>query len=209
MAELKDSGNREVLVEGGAVRDIQEGKGRCDLLPLVICGNLIAKVRVIGAEGFPLGEGDVPPIEEVLKWINLYIWGGDKSRLEEALLLFCQRVHLDGFKSSIPNPPLKCYLKEKLLTCLLEVSIHFEDGAIKYGERNWEKGLPVKSYLNSGIRHFLKHLRGDTDEPHDRAFVWNMLCALWTIETGDPKLSAEYLLTASKIFKDEEVKNDR
>ena len=33
MAELKDSGNRREF-ETGAVRDMAEGKGRCDLLPL-------------------------------------------------------------------------------------------------------------------------------------------------------------------------------
>lgn len=32
MAELKDSGERRVF-QSGAVRDIEEGKGRCDLLP--------------------------------------------------------------------------------------------------------------------------------------------------------------------------------
>ena len=33
MAEIKDSGNRTVF-STGSVRDIQEDKGRCDLLPL-------------------------------------------------------------------------------------------------------------------------------------------------------------------------------
>ena len=33
MAKIKDSGNRTEF-DSGAVRDIQEGKGRCDLLPL-------------------------------------------------------------------------------------------------------------------------------------------------------------------------------
>lgn len=33
MAELKDSGARREF-DSGAVRDIAEGKGRCDLLPL-------------------------------------------------------------------------------------------------------------------------------------------------------------------------------
>lgn len=32
MSEILDSGNRTEF-ESGAVRDIQEGKGRCDLLP--------------------------------------------------------------------------------------------------------------------------------------------------------------------------------
>ena len=62
----------------------------------------------------------------------------------------------------------------------LEVSKHFEEGAEKYGENNWQKGLPVKCYINSAVRHYLKVLRGDTDEPHDRAFVWNIMCAIWT-----------------------------
>jgi len=63
---------------------------------------------------------------------------------------------------------------------LLEVSMHFEEGAEKYGENNWQKGLPVKCYINSAVRHFLKYLREDTDERHDRAFCWNVLCAIWT-----------------------------
>jgi hypothetical protein len=25
-------------------------------------------------------------------------------------------------------------------------------------------------------------LRGDEDEPHDRAFVWNLVGAIWTME---------------------------
>jgi hypothetical protein len=75
---------------------------------------------------------------------------------------------------------------------VLELAVHFEDGCQKYGERNWEKGMPVKRYLDSGIRHYLKWLRGDEDEPHDRAFVWNMVCAIWTLkhkgENNDNKM---------------------
>lgn len=67
-----------------------------------------------------------------------------------------------------------------LNTKLLEVAKHFEDGAKKYGENNWQKGIPVKCYIDSAVRHYLKYLRGDTDEPHDRAFVWNILCCIWT-----------------------------
>ena len=65
---------------------------------------------------------------------------------------------------------------------MLEVSVHFEDGAKKYGERNWEKGLPVDCFLNSAIRHYLKWVDGWNDEPHDRAIVWNLLCMWWTAE---------------------------
>lgn len=65
-------------------------------------------------------------------------------------------------------------------TMLLEVAIHFEDGAKKYGDNNWRKGIPVKVFLDSALRHYIKFLRGDTDEPHDRAVCWNLMCAIWT-----------------------------
>lgn len=67
-------------------------------------------------------------------------------------------------------------------TALLEVSKHFEEGAAKYGERNWQKGIPKSSYIDSAVRHYLKWLRGDDDERHDRAFVWNIMCLIWTHE---------------------------
>ena len=67
-------------------------------------------------------------------------------------------------------------------TLLLEVSIHYSEGAKKYGRDNWQKGLPVNGYLNSAIRHYLKWRRGDKDEPHDRAFCWNIMCCIWEVD---------------------------
>ena len=62
----------------------------------------------------------------------------------------------------------------------LEVAKHFEEGCKKYGENNWQKGIPTHCYIDSAVRHYLKYLRGDVDEPHDRAFCWNILCCIWT-----------------------------
>jgi hypothetical protein len=67
-------------------------------------------------------------------------------------------------------------------TMLLEVAKHFEEGAKKYGENNWQKGIPVHCYIDSAVRHYLKWLRGDKDEPHDRAFVWNLMCCIWEVD---------------------------
>lgn len=67
-------------------------------------------------------------------------------------------------------------------TMLLEVAKHFEEGAKKYGENNWQKGIPPKCYIDSAVRHYLKWLRGDKDEPHDRAFVWNLMCCIWEVD---------------------------
>lgn len=65
---------------------------------------------------------------------------------------------------------------------MLETSIHFEEGAKKYGENNWQKGIPTNCYVDSAVRHYLKWRKGDTDEPHDRAFVWNLLCCMWEVQ---------------------------
>jgi hypothetical protein len=67
-------------------------------------------------------------------------------------------------------------------TLCLEVAKHFEEGAKKYGESNWQKGIPVHCYIDSAVRHYLKWLRGDKDEPHDRAFVWNLMCCIWEVD---------------------------
>lgn len=44
------------------------------------------------------------------------------------------------------------------------------------------EGLPTHSFVDSGVRHLLKIARGDKDEPHNNAFVWNMLGILWNDE---------------------------
>lgn len=139
---LPDSGERRQF-ESGAVRDISQGKGRCDLMPLGIIGEQLD--------------------DKCLCRINEYLYRWNPGQLWAALMWFI-RDSLDG----------------GFFTCLLEVSKHFEDGAVKYGDRNWEKGIPVHCYIDSAVRHYFKFQRGDRDEPHDRAFMWNILCAMWT-----------------------------
>lgn len=143
--EIKDSGNRTEFASG-AVRDIQEGKGRCDLMPLDVVGHVLG--------------GHVDAVDTIIHDISLFQMTGDANNLLYAL----------GCFSGFDNPQ----------TMLLETAKHFEEGAKKYGENNWQKGIPVHSYIDSGIRHYLKFLRGDNDEPHDRAFCWNIMCAIWT-----------------------------
>ena len=147
MSEIKDSGSR-TLFESGAVRDIQDDKGRCDLLPLKVVSSLIDNFQE----------------DYILQQIAEFMETGDGDYLEFAIINFCELAEL-----TIPQ-------------CLLEVSMHYKQGAEKYGERNWEKGIPLHSYIDSGVRHFLKYIDGQTDERHDRAFIFNMLGAIWTME---------------------------
>lgn len=147
--EIKDSGDRTEF-ESGAVRDMREGKGRCDLMPLEVVAKHCA-------------EGDAS-CDNVLFNIRYFQKTNNTNYLHSALEFFNER-HWDN-----------CY------TMFLEVAKHFEEGAKKYGENNWQKGIPVHCYIDSAVRHYLKWLRGDTDEPHDRAFVWNIMCCIWEVD---------------------------
>lgn len=151
--KILDSGNRRQF-ESGAVRDIQEGKGRCDLLPLDVVAEMI-------------GDNPNKP-DPVILYISKFQLDGDIYHLYEALEVFTDR-HFTGET-----------LSKSWYNMILQVAIHFEEGAKKYGENNWQKGIPVRCYIDSAVRHYLKFLRGDKDEPHDRAFCWNILCAIWT-----------------------------
>lgn len=137
---IKDSGTRREF-ETGAVSDIHDGKGRCDLMPL----DVVAELR-----------------GQILSNIYDYQVSGDPKHLHIALQKFIDK-----------------YMKD-VSTALLEVSIHFEEGAKKYGEHNWQKGIPTHCHIDSAVRHYLKFMRGDKDEPHDRAFMWRLLCCIWT-----------------------------
>lgn len=61
---------------------------------------------------------------------------------------------------------------------IIEVSKHAENGAVKYGEHNVDKGIPTHSLCDSGMRHLAKYLDGWDDEPHLLAAAWNLLWAI-------------------------------
>lgn len=147
---IKDSGDRTEF-ETGAVRDMREGKGRCDLMPLEVVAEWLK--------------------DDVLGCISQFQIHGTTPFLYGALNYFNQKHGWYAYDQNEAN-----------CTMLLEVSKHFEEGAKKYGENNWQKGIPVSCYIDSAVRHYLKWLRGDSDEPHDRAFVWNLMCCIWEVD---------------------------
>lgn len=97
---IKDSGDRTEF-QSGAVRDMHEGKGRFDLLPMCV---------------------------------------------------------------------------------LMRLAKHYEAGARKYAERNWERGIPCHSFADSAMRHLVKYMDGYTDEDHLIAAIWNLCGLAWTEE---------------------------
>lgn len=156
MKKILDSGTRREF-ESGAVRDIQEGKGRCDLLPLDTIAHIYAMAT------------DADDARRIFFALNNFTKTGDIYYLVNALDIF------PAFGNTWSG-------------MFLEVSKHFEEGAKKYSENNWQKGIPVRCYIDSAVRHYLKWLREDDDEPHDRAFVWNLLCCIWTCQ-NKPELN--------------------
>lgn len=140
MSEILDSGTRREFGTG-AVRDVQEGKGRCDLMPLDVLAEYYSEHHALCPH-----IGITAHLFAALRWFRV------PGRYERSETMF------------------------------LELAKHYEAGAKKYGEHNWEKGIPVHCYIDSAVRHLLKFLRGDDDEPHDRAFVWNVVGAIWTVK---------------------------
>lgn len=68
-----------------------------------------------------------------------------------------------------------------------DVAKHCEEGALKYGERNVDKGIPQHSLIDSAIRHLVRYMHNEKDEPHLRAAAWNVLWALQQ-ETTHPEM---------------------
>lgn len=160
--------NNVTQFSSGAVRDIQENKGRMDLLPLSVVGDLVSIYRETFLTISHKKEQELS--EEIFKNINSYIYEGDTNKLLNSLcnFIFMSLEWCDYVAS------------ERIYYALLDVSMHYKKGLEKYGERNWEKGIPLHSYIDSGVRHYIKWCAHFTDERHDLAFIWNLLCCCHT-----------------------------
>lgn len=54
-------------------------------------------------------------------------------------------------------------------------------GADHYGERNWEKGMPLSRLLSSALRHLNQTLDGDEEEDHPIQCVFNLMAYVHTL----------------------------
>lgn len=52
------------------------------------------------------------------------------------------------------------------------------EGAAKYGDYNWEAGMPVGDLLNHALRHVYRYLAGDRSEEHLGHAAWGLLAAI-------------------------------
>lgn len=212
---VKDSGNRREFASG-AVRDMQAGKGRCDLLPLAELSTLITNMDIEKDYMQTIISFDDHPESWIFRHFNNAINALNAAKnsndkeiekisyeiidsLYMALEIFLVRFYkserdngkiriwstLYDALSEIPadnDAAIKYHINVVLYSAILDLAKHFEAGASKYGDNNWRKGIPINVFIDSAIRHFCKFMRGDTDEPHDIAFMWNVICCIWTIK---------------------------
>lgn len=63
------------------------------------------------------------------------------------------------------------------------------EGAAKYSDYNWERGMPVHDLLNHALRHVYRYLGGDRNEDHLGHAAWGLLAAIHS-EALWPELNA-------------------
>lgn len=60
-----------------------------------------------------------------------------------------------------------------------------ELGAIRYGGRNWEKGMPFDTYMQGVDRHLLEYKCGDRSEDHLAAICFGIMAIMHHEELGE------------------------
>lgn len=146
---IVDGGERTTFGTG-AVREIDETKGRCDLVYNYVFGQIL---------------DDSIPIK-----IESFVRTGNRNDILDVICLFMDKYYASRYDA------------------YLDLSKHYAEGAKKYSDRNMEKGIPHHSFIDSAMRHYAKFMRGDSDEPHDRAFLWNLFTLLYMTD-AHPELN--------------------
>lgn len=67
------------------------------------------------------------------------------------------------------------------------VAMLYMRGAEKYVENNWKKGQPYSRTYASLLRHIYAWRKGDTEEDHLAAVIWNAMSLMW-YEQNKPEL---------------------
>lgn len=150
--------------ESGAVRDIHGDKGRFDLLPHDVIGRML-----YGIPAAPNIER-AQETEDVYEPIYYFRLNGNVSHLYYLAEIFF------NMKAKELNLPLD----KSRFVCIQKLAEHYQNCLSKYPARNWERGIPVSSFIDSALRHFTQWRMECKDFPHDIAFFWNVVGAIWT-----------------------------
>lgn len=172
---IEDSGDRTEFGTG-AVRDVRKGKGRMDLLPM-------RALYEIGRKSSGFDSEYEESMTCGMSSIFLYMCDPnppDGKYLIKACWHFMCALDMHSCNEQSGHYPTGSSLNLPP-NSVIEVAKVLEVGSEKYAPRNWENGIPLSRFIDSGLRHVFRHLRGDDNEPHLAMACWNFLCCLDTI----------------------------
>lgn len=155
LKDVETTYSNNTIFESGAIRSSKEGKGRYDLVPWVTIAEIFNE--------------NYQPIEDEISFfieIGKYIASHD----ETCLLYIINWLIDEGYGDY--------YL------FIDELAKHFERGAKEYGENNWKKGIPEKSFIDSGMRHTV-HWFYNRDPINLISAIWNFMCLYWTVTNDE------------------------
>lgn len=67
--------------------------------------------------------------------------------------------------------------------CERRLALVYEGGAAKYGDSNWQRGIPLTEYIDSAKRHIADFVQGNNPaEDHLMHAVFNLYGAAWTLD---------------------------
>lgn len=81
---------------------------------------------------------------------------------------------------------------------LRRVAATYAEGAAKYGDANWELGMPVREFIEHAIRHAYLYLSGDRSEDHLGHAAWNFMGACHSEELW-PHLNTDLRVEGCKL----------
>lgn len=152
---VKDTGDRTQF-DTGSHKDMGEGRGRYDLIPLHTLATLYLETDEKAVAYF---------LGNIYHSMVATSVDEKQSRLRQAYHIFVNDIAYTSMAEST-----------KALAKL------YEAGANKYSARDWEKGRPMEIFINSVLRHFFQYLNGEDDEDHATAVLWNLLSLINTLE---------------------------
>lgn len=164
---MNDTGER-ITYEGGADREPHQGKGRFDWI------SPFGLLRVIEVEHH--GAWSVQGcIDEAFEEIQIFRTGKrdlDYLAVAASELFWSAHWELDDYSSE----NMICgAISPSMMQRLADWC---EAGGIKYGDRNWEKGMPYEHPLDSCLRHLNKFCINMHDEDHLAAALWNLFALM-------------------------------
>lgn len=179
--QMKDGGER-VTYDGGAKREPHQGKGRYDWISPFALGR-VAKVSLELQSWNDRRDQNSQPegmVVHAYELINSFREGlRDFDYLAAAAWVINAAMHYEakgrllkaggydgtGFDSISPHT-----LERLAKWCEL--------GGIKYGARNWEKGMPYDHPLDSALRHINCWRKGLKEEDNLAAVLWNLFALM-------------------------------